>query len=150
MVILNFAKQVRRVVRSSVTCDYLIPKHLSILLPLQTENPNMYRDGLRKLFFYINLNGDTPLALACAAGNCGQTCIFFWIRSYINYIEYIKMTEEESKCEVLKRYLDTENKDRKTPLTLANSYCKGRIMDLIKSYDNPCICHSAYSCDKCS
>jgi ankyrin repeat protein len=129
--------------------DYLISKHLSILHPLEAENPNLYRDELRKLFFHTNFNGDTPLALACATGE--WNCIEIWIRTYINYIRCIKMTEDESTCAVLKRYLYTENKDGKTPLALAKYCCKySDIMDLIKSYETLCICASADSCDSCS
>jgi ankyrin repeat protein len=126
----------------SEICDYLISKTLSILLPLEGENPDMYRDGLRKLFYHTNSNGDTRLALAFAGGV--RRCIKVWISRYIQYIEYIKI-EDESKREVLKRYLETTNKNEMTPLT----YVEYWLMDLIKSYDL-CICSSANSCDKCS
>jgi ankyrin repeat protein len=105
-------------------CDYLISKHLSILLPLEAENADMYRDGLRNLFFYTNFNGDTPLALACAGDQFQLDCIKVWIRRYNNYSSYLKTTEDENKAEVVKRYLETTNKNGMTPLTLAESSVK--------------------------
>jgi ankyrin repeat protein len=112
-------------------CHYLISKHLSILLPLEAENVDMYRDGLQNLFFYKNSNEDTPLALACAGDQLKLACIKVWIRRYNNYCSYLKKTDE-NKAEVVKRYLETTNKNGMTPLTLAESSVKDWIVKFCK------------------
>jgi ankyrin repeat protein len=112
---------------NSVICDYLISKHLSILLPLEAENLHLFRVELQKLFYNTNFNGDTPFSLACAEGR--QDRIELWIRRYVNCISYLKTTEDENKAQVLKRYLETRNKDGMTPLMLANSDGKNWIVE---------------------
>jgi ankyrin repeat protein len=100
-------------------CKYLIQRNLLILFPLKGKNITLYRDGLRNFFYYTNLNGDTPLALACAEGR--QNCTELWTRTYVDYISYFEMTKDENKRQVLERYFQTENKNGMTPLNLAKS-----------------------------
>jgi ankyrin repeat protein len=118
------------------TCEseYLVSKHLQTLLPLEAENPDAYRDGLRRLFYHTNFDGDTPLALACARDRLD--CIQLWITRYIDFIQYLKMTEDESKSQAVNRYLETTNKKGKSPMTLTKSCFKDWILRICKNYNN--------------
>jgi hypothetical protein len=107
----------------------------------------VYRDGLKKLFSKANFKRDTPLALACASreGNCVQLWIMRYV--YMNFSSYLKTTEDESKCQVLKRYLEKTNKNGMTPLSLAKS--TGWYLffkDLTNSYYIKCNCATPLGC----
>jgi hypothetical protein len=65
-------------------------------------------------------------------------------------MDCIKVTGDESKREVLRQYLETANKDGKTPLTLLDFHGKIVIIRSIISDYNLCICDSPGRCDFCS